>query len=78
MSLFLKNFKFLSTLSLTVSLILMKMGGSDVSLSAKTWPPDGFDRMKRKTLNRFERLKPLAVKSGKGLMAGTTEPFAVH
>ena len=61
-----------------VSLILMKMGGSDVSLSPKTWPPDGFDRMKRKTLNRFERLKPLAVKSGKGLMAGTTEPFAVH
>ena len=56
----------------------MKMGGSDVSSSPKTWPPDGFDGMKIKTLNRFERLKPLAVKTGKALMAGTTKPFAVH
>ena len=50
----------------------------DVSLSPKTWPQGEFDRLERMTLNRIERPKPLAVSNGKGLIAGTTEPLAVH
>ena len=68
-----------STLLLvTATLIFLKTIRSDISLSPKTWPLDEFDRMERMTLNRFERPKPLAVSNGKGLVAGTTEPFAVH
>lgn len=50
----------------------------DVSLSPATWPQGEFDKLERMNLNRFERPKPLAVSQGKGLVAGTTEPFAVH
>ena len=68
-----------STLLLvTAALIFLKTVRSDISWSPKTWPPNEFDRMERMTLNRFERPKPLAVSNGKGLVAGTTEPFAVH
>ena len=65
-----------STLLLvTAALIFLKTVRSDISLSPKTWLPNEFDRMERMTLNRFERPKPLAVSNGKGLVAGTTEPF---
>ena len=68
-----------STLLLeTAALIFLKTVRSDISLSPKTWPPNEFDRMETMTLNRFERPKLLAVSNGKGLVAGTTEPFAVH
>ena len=68
-----------STLLLvTAALIFLKTVRGDISLSPKTWPPNEFDRMERMTLNRFERPKPLAVSNGKGLVAGTTEPFTVH
>lgn len=50
----------------------------DVSLSPATWPQGEFERLEKMTLNRFERPKPLAVSAGKGLVAGTTEPLAVH
>ena len=65
-------------LPVTAALIFLKTIRSDISLSPKTWPLDEFDRMERMTLNRFERPKPLAVSNGKGLMAATIEPFAVH
>ena len=68
-----------STLLLvTAALTFLKTVRSDISLSPKTWPPNEFDRMERMSLRRFERPKPLAVSNGKGLVAGTTEPFAVH
>ena len=68
-----------STLLLvTAALIFLKTVRSDISLSPKTWLPNEFDRMERMTLNRFERPKPLVVSNGKGLVAGTTEPFVVH
>ena len=62
----------------TATLIFLKKVRSDISLSPKIWPPNDFDRMKRMSLNRFERPKPLVVSNGKDLVAGTTEPFAVH
>ena len=65
-------------LPVTATLIFLKKVRSDISLSPKTWPPNEFDRMKRISLNRFERSKPLVVSNGKDLVAGTTEPFAVH
>lgn len=51
---------------------------ADVSLSPETWPSGEFDRLKRMSLSRYERPKPLAVSEGKGLVAATTVPFAVH
>ena len=66
-------------LPVTATLICLKKVWSDIiSLSPKTWPPNEFDRMERMSLNRFERPKPLVVSNGKGLVAGTTEPFVVH
>lgn len=51
---------------------------ADVSLSPETWPSGEFDRLERMSLSRYERPKPLAVSEGKGLVAATTVPFAVH
>lgn len=67
-------------LSLLVATVLVfkEAAKCDVSLSPKTWPQGEFDRLERMTLNRYERPKPLAVSEGKGLVAGTTDPFAVH
>ncbi|XP_078350937.1 glutathione hydrolase-like YwrD proenzyme isoform X2 [Oculina patagonica] len=50
----------------------------EISLSPATWLEGEFERLERMTLSRYERPKPLAVSAGKGLVAGTTEPFAVH
>ena len=50
----------------------------EISLSPATWPQGEYERLERMTLSRFERPKPLAVSDGKGLVAGTTEPLAVH
>ena len=74
------KYKLYSTfLPVTATLIFLKTVRSDIiSLSPKTWPPNEFYRMERMTLNSFERPKPLVVSNGKGLVAGTTEPFAVH
>ena len=52
-------------LPVKAALIFLKTVRSDISLSPKTWPLDEFDRMDRRTLNRFERPKPLAVRTGK-------------
>ncbi|KAJ7330755.1 glutathione hydrolase [Desmophyllum pertusum] len=69
-------------LSLLVSTVLMiaplTANCDEISLSPETWPHGEFDRLERMTLNRIDRPKPLAVSDGKGLVAGTTEPLAVH
>ena len=67
----------LSLLFSTVSMIA-RTANCDTSLSPATWPPGEFERLEKMTLNRFEQPKPLAVSAGKGLVAGTTEPLAVH
>ena len=59
-------------------LMIARTSTCDTSLSPATWPPGEFERLEKMTLNRFERPKPLAVSAGKGLVAGTTEPLAVH
>jgi len=66
--------------SLLFSAVLMiaRTATCDTSLSPATWPQGEFERLEKMTLNRFERPKPLAVSAGKGLVAGTTEPLAVH
>ena len=67
-------------LSLLIFIVLMtaETVTCETSLSPTTWPQGEFERLERMTLNKFERPKPLAVSAGKGLVAGTTEPFAVH
>ena len=67
-------------LSLLFSAVLMfaRTAICDTSLSPATWPEGEFERLEKMTLNRFERPKPLAVSPGRGLVAGTTEPLAVH
>ena len=65
--------------SLFFSAMLMARSATcDTSLSPATWPQGEFERLEKMNLNRFERPKPLAVSAGKGLVAGTTEPMAVH
>ena len=49
-----------------------------ISLSPANWTQEEYDRLERMSLNRYERPKPLAVSEGRGMVAGTTEPFAVH
>lgn len=49
-----------------------------ISLSPANWTQEEYDRLERMSLNRYERPKPLAVSEGRGIVAGTTEPFAVH
>ena len=64
-----------------VAATLLKLSDTtvaDVSLSPATWPSGEFDRLERMSLSRYERPKPLAVSEGKGLVAATTVPFAVH
>ena len=72
--------KMLPCLSLLFSAVLMivRTATCDTSLSPATWPPGEFERLEKMTLNRYERPKPLAVSASKGLVAGTTEPLAVH
>ena len=66
-------------ISLLIAIVLKFQGTMcDVSLSPETWPQGEIDRLERMTLNRIERPKPLAVSNGKGVIAGTTEPLAVH
>ena len=49
-----------------------------ISLSPANWTQEERDRLERMTLNLHERPKPLAFSNGRGMVAGTTEPFAVH
>ena len=51
---------------------------ADVSLSPGTWPKEEFKRVERFNLLKTFRPKPLGFSDGKGLVAGTTQPFAVH
>lgn len=72
--------KMLQCLFLWFSIVLMtaQTATCEISLSPATWPQGEYERLERMTLSRFERPKPLAVSDGKGLVAGTTEPLAVH
>ena len=66
------------TLLFPTVLMIARTAICNTSLSPATWPQGEFERLEKMTLNRFERPKPLAVSAGKGLVAGTTEPLAVH
>lgn len=50
-----------------------------VTLSPESWPKEEFDRFERINLIKdYTRPKPLAYSSGEGVVAGTTNAFAVH
>ena len=50
-----------------------------VSFSPKTWFPGDFQRLEALSLQYSQRRpKPLAFSDGKGLVAGTNGPMAVH
>lgn len=52
---------------------------SEVTLSPESWPKEVFDRLERfNLLKDYNRPKPLAYSDGKGVIAGTTNAFAVH
>ncbi|XP_031558591.1 uncharacterized protein LOC116294999 [Actinia tenebrosa] len=54
-----------------------KMSAS-VTLSPESWPEGEYERFERLNLIKDYRPKPLAFSSGKGMVAGTTNAFAVH
>ncbi|KAK3730156.1 hypothetical protein QZH41_016930 [Actinostola sp. cb2023] len=50
-----------------------------VTLSPESWPKEVFGRLERyNLLKEYTRPKPLAYSDGKGIVAGTTNAFAVH
>ena len=64
-----------------VVLLFLKLASAktrNMSLSPETWSPGEFDRIEQMNLDAILRPKPLAVSHGKGLVVGTTQPFAIH
>ena len=49
----------------------------NISLSPADWPEGEFEKFERLSLSPAEP-KPLALSFGKGMISGTTSPFAVH
>ena len=57
---------------------ILPQATGDVSLSPANWPAGELQRLERYNLQKFNRPKPLAFSEGKGLVAGTSQAFAVH